>query len=305
MPSSSALRVSSMRRHGRRLATCVSVGVVLAASEAHADPAPRDVMLAQSLFEEGRRLMEAGHAREACPKFEESQRLDPGGGTLLNLALCREREGRVATALVLFDEAARAARKDGRADRQAIAEEHAAALSKRQARLVVRAPDAPAGLRITVDGAELREPAWGVASGVDPGPHRIEAAAPGYAPFQSNIDIPVGSLQNVDVRLRVSDHAAPRTVSRREKHPGFAPLIVVGSLGLGAAAVGGYVWLLGSVTSSGSQIGSGWESTGRTTTLVGLGAGIPCLVLALVLPTRDVSTKVSVGPNGAWFTGSF
>ncbi|HEU4534580.1 MAG TPA: tetratricopeptide repeat protein, partial [Polyangiaceae bacterium] len=53
---------------------------------------------AEALFREGREAMKRGDLDEACPKFSESQELDPSAGTLLNLALCEQRKGEGARA---------------------------------------------------------------------------------------------------------------------------------------------------------------------------------------------------------------
>ncbi len=53
---------------------------------------------ADRLFQEGRDLLAAGKPDEACAKFELSIKKDPRAvGTLLNLALCNERLGKLAT----------------------------------------------------------------------------------------------------------------------------------------------------------------------------------------------------------------
>src|SRR5262249_2265450 len=75
------------------------------AAFAQADPAS-----AQTLFDQAKQLMADGKYRDACPKLEESQRLDPGPGTLFQLASCYEKIDRTATAWAAFLEVAAAAK---------------------------------------------------------------------------------------------------------------------------------------------------------------------------------------------------
>src|SRR4051812_10098607 len=53
---------------------------------------------ADALFREGRIAFDKGDYPKACAKFEASQKSDPAVGTLLNLAVCEEKLGRIETA---------------------------------------------------------------------------------------------------------------------------------------------------------------------------------------------------------------
>ncbi len=53
-----------------------------------AQPSDQDKALAATLFDEARALMAQDKVSPACRKLEESRRLDPLPGTVLNLAAC-------------------------------------------------------------------------------------------------------------------------------------------------------------------------------------------------------------------------
>src|SRR5262245_29277651 len=88
-----------------RLMACASLALVLHAPVALAEDAGGRAT-AIRLFEDGEKAMSEGNYGAACPKFAESQRLDPQLGTLLHLADCFEKWGKTASAWASFKEAA-------------------------------------------------------------------------------------------------------------------------------------------------------------------------------------------------------
>src|SRR5262245_61539276 len=74
--------------------------LALRAGSARADAT--DPPSAEALFRAARQSQTAGDIGKACDLFEESYRLDPAGGTLLNLAACEERAGRITKAWELY-----------------------------------------------------------------------------------------------------------------------------------------------------------------------------------------------------------
>ncbi len=156
---------------------------------------------AEVLFRDGRKLMAKKRYFEACPKLAESQRLDPGGGTILNLAFCHEAEGKTATAYRELGEALAWARADARPDRAEIAHARLDALEGKLARLVVVfAPGARAeGIVVQRDGTSLTEASIGEAAAVDPGEHMVLVTAEGKEPFQTTVRVTPGARVTVVV----------------------------------------------------------------------------------------------------------
>lgn len=180
----------------RCLPFATSVVVLVAASSAHAgDPAA-----AQGLFNDAKNLMADGHWKEACPKLEESQRLDPGIGTLFNLANCHEHIGRTATAWAEFLEVASTAKARAQTAREKAARDRASALEPKLARMTISLKADTAGLSISRDGEVVGRGQWGAAVPVDPGEHMIVATAPGKHRWESSVRI-APETKNADVAV--------------------------------------------------------------------------------------------------------
>jgi tetratricopeptide (TPR) repeat protein len=182
--------VTRRYRSRAKLAAAIISGALLASSTVRADRASSDPAAAQALFDRAKGLMAQGRANEACPMLEESQRLDPASGTLINLADCYEQQGRIAAAWGTFLEAAAAARVAGYLERESAARLRASALAPRLSRIVidVAAKNTP-GLEIRRDGSVVGKAQWGTPIPVDRGEHRVTASAPGRKSWESVLSV--------------------------------------------------------------------------------------------------------------------
>ena len=190
--------------------------------------------------------MDKGQFADACPKLAESQRLDPGGGTLLNLGFCRQNEGKLASAWGAYNEALSHAIKDGRKDRETTARVHVDELEGKYSKLAIDVSD-PArkieSLEIRVDGTAVRQAAWGVLTPIDRGSHGIVVTAPGKREYKTMIEVKEdGTTQRVSIPgLEDLPVVIDRTRGSGMEHPPRGQLVVgwlTTAVGVAALGVG-------------------------------------------------------------------
>jgi hypothetical protein len=207
-----------------------ALSALLVVVPASAAAQPRDPASAEELFREARTLVTNGDYVSACPKFAESQRLDPATGTLFNLADCEEHVGHAAAAWGDFLAASEELSPGD--ERYAYARQHAAALEPTLAHLVIVVTGAARDTTtVTRDGVAMGQASLGVSLPVDAGGHAIVASAPLHASRLVVVDLAPGQTRRVEVEPGESIVRAslPRTL-------GYV------ALGVGAAglAIGTY-----------------------------------------------------------------
>jgi hypothetical protein len=306
----------------------VCFGVSIATGAA-SEPTSADKSLATQLFKEGRTLVDQGRYAEGCRKLEESQRLDPGGGTLLNLALCHEKEGRTATAWTEFVEALGIARKDDRPQRAEIAQQHIEALEPTLSRLIVQVPPASdlADLEIKRDGTAIRRAAWGTAMPIDPGDHIVEAFALGKIPWKQTVTVG-GKAETKTITVPVLENApAPPTPAvaatsgqmpasfvevRRPVNPATWVAYSIGAVGVGVGTYFGVRAMSDQQTADENCPAEACNSVGLSANANGIksanistvGFGVGALGIGLgtfLLLSRGTTTVPSTAASSKWF----
>jgi len=192
---------------------------------------------ARSLFEEGTKLMDAGHTDEACPKFEESVRLQPSVGAELNLARCHELQGKTATAWTEYRRAAALAKETLDPKREELATSLANGLENKLPKLVITVPRPVDGIHVTRDGTEVGKGSWGTPLAADPGDHTIEASAPGHTSWTTRVHLPAAAKQE---KVEVPELPIGESVPAAGDSSGTLRTagIVVGATGLAITVVG-------------------------------------------------------------------
>lgn len=166
----------------------LAAGLLLLANPAGAAPPTPAVTAAR----EAAALLAKGKAREACPLFAESVRLDPLPATKLSLARCLEKAGRPGAALVVYRELA----SDKALAPRLAAASAVRALEARLPKLVVNVDlaSAPPDLEIVRDGVSLDRSEWNRPVSLDRGKTTITAAARGKKTWSQTLDIDKGVL---------------------------------------------------------------------------------------------------------------
>lgn len=199
----------------------------------------------RGLFDEGKQLLRDGNQPAACSKFADAYKQEEATSTQLNLARCREHEGKIAEARRMFLDAAQRSQSAGFAERAKLAADAAAALDDKLATVVIRlaTPIAP-GTVVTVND-RLVETAPEVRELVDPGTVNVTAKGPTGVTSTKSFRIFVNNTFKVDVP------------TLQERSGGRQPLWIAVSavaVGGGAIALGagsGGVRLVGGVAIAG------------------------------------------------------
>jgi hypothetical protein len=207
---------SSMSRWVLRIAIASELVLtpVILPVVAHAEPTQRDRIAARALFDDARKLMAQKNYAEACPKFDESQRLDPGMGTQFNLAECLEHIGKTASAWNNFLDVVNAAKQAGQSTRESVARARASALEPKVPRLRITVTNPPENVEVKSDGVLLQRMIWGTPIPVDPGPHTVSASAPGKRPWQATTVAKDSSVVTVAVPV-LEDLESTRNIEPR------------------------------------------------------------------------------------------
>lgn len=205
---------------------------------------------ARALALQALQLAQQDKCDEAIPLLERAEALFHAPTILASIGECQIRLGRLVEGTETLH---RVVREELTADApsafvtaQSKARSLLAETLPKIAKLVIQVePPEATGLEVTVDGAPIAEALVGAPRPTDPGPHRIEASAPGYETAHSEITLHEGDSETIELRLQPIESgsaAPPRTVDSAPAPKSSARRTVsyVG-IGLGGAllAVGG------------------------------------------------------------------
>ncbi len=260
----------------------------------------------ERLFVEGRKLMDEGKTEEACQRFERSYELEGALGSLLNLANCEEKRGRLRTALAHWKKAADTAGDQQKNRLYALG--RAGDLEKKMPKVMVRVGASVAGASVTLDGEPV---ALGEKVPVDPGTHEVVVTA-GARTERRSVELAEGETQILDMLGAVAGGEVSGGAQGSEPGPGEPPgatnlapwawtSIAVGAASaIGFGVTGGMIlakcpggecpqpdgkpWGLGAVNIATGVLAVAGVGLGVTLLVIDAGAESPVQVGAVTLP---------------------
>ena len=307
--------------------SALTLGLCLGTPARAEEPDAGTRMAARELAMSGAEAFDKQDFASALDQFQRAESLYKVPSISVMVARCLARAGRVVEAVDKYEETLRvpldpaAPEAFKRAVADAITEVEA--VRARVARLEVRLPaDAPSGSSVTLDGQIVPVALLGVPKPVDPGTHRLSARAPGRAPYATEVSLPEGGRQTVQISFAAaaapSTPDAPATTARRRPSPLTIALLGGGGLAIAAGTVTGITALshkasLDAACNPGCPTNMSGELSAfrrdRTLSYLAFGLGLAAAGTGAYLLLHESSSGSQVGafvlPGGATVTGSF
>lgn len=243
---------------------------------AAADPAPSnragDPALARDLSKQGYELFLANKPEEAIPLLTRSQELSPDPRTLVNLARCEEKLGRLGSALEHLTAARDLARDRRLTDMSSQIEALVTAVEARLARVVLRLePGSPANTVVRRGGIEVPPHSFDKGVPADPGEQVFEVSAPGRAARVFRVTVAESERRTLDIApgppLPPSKNVPPAATPsspKEPREPSSSSSKTLGVIGMGvggAAVVTGLVFGLIAINGKSSAEAAGCSGT--------------------------------------------
>jgi hypothetical protein len=215
------------------------------AQDPAADRSTEALKRAREQFGQALALQTAGDWAGALALLKDVAAVKSTPQVRFNMALCEERLGRLVAALGDYELAAADARAE-KADQ--VAEEvevRLEALRQRIPKITIKRGAGAETASVVVDGVAVGDSVVGTPMPTDPGPHTVEAQAPGFKPFRQSLR--VAEQQNETVELVLEALPPAPVVSaggggdRARPAAGRSPLYgyVIGGIGIASLGASG------------------------------------------------------------------
>jgi len=309
------------------VSSALSACVLVTSRASAGDPAA-----AREQVKLGYQLAQEGKCEEAIPHFVESIRLDVKAVTLINLASCEEKTGKLADALGHWVDARARAQTENNGPIQDEAEKRARALEPRLPKLtVVLTGPAPSDAEVVRDGVALGTASFGMPLPVNPGPHTLVVKAKGFEDTATTVSLAEAETKKVELHVGAPKPDAPvasAQPARAEEPRSTGRTSALVYVGFGGAAIGvalgtvtGII-ALGAASTAKEQCPRGvctdasarddaesGKTLGTVSTIAFIAGGAFAAVglygLVWGTPKSSASVAVSFAPGGGLVRGTF
>jgi hypothetical protein len=160
----------------------------------------KELSKARALFQRAIELEQAGNYTQALEQFRDVGQVRMTPQVRFHIASCEEKLGRLVTALGGYELALADADSVG----EDFKKEVDTAVTRLRAsipKLLIQRGAGADAAEIELDGVALGASSVGVPVPLDPGPHSVNAKAPGYEPFSQTVSIAQDEQKTVDIEL--------------------------------------------------------------------------------------------------------